>query len=394
MPILFWILTFGLVFFLFHTWINLLVFPRIRLKKKSGPDTPRISVLIPARNEASRIGSCLRSLLAQNYDNFEILVLDDNSEDNTSAVVQEFGFSDEPGHRLRLLRGQALPPAWSGKAWACHQLFLEAQGEYLLFTDADTLHSPSALQACLQRAQSQRIGLLSLWPKQTTCTWSEVLVVPLMHMLILTFLPQWLVRCLAANPGLASRLSPEQLGSLGSANGQFMFFHRPTYEAIGGHQTVKSHMVEDIALGRLVASRMGEGHRLLNADGTALVACRMYENWGQVWEGFSKNLRPAFDRKLGVFLGFGVLQFIFFVLPFLLLPWAFFNSVLWLIPALLVWLLRASLALRFGTPWLSVLGHCLGHLLALMIALNSWRLTASGKLRWKDRVYNSDTGDP
>src|SRR5260370_18437595 len=124
--------------------LNVLLLPRLRPEARSAA-TAGVSVLVPARNEAPRIRACLESLIAQNYLSLEIVVLDDESQDATTEIARSLGFSTDPGSNRRLLTGEPLPPGWTGKSWACHQLADGARAEYLLFTDADTVHQPAAL---------------------------------------------------------------------------------------------------------------------------------------------------------------------------------------------------------------------------------------------------------
>jgi len=147
---------------------------------------PLVSVLIPARNEADRIGPCLHSLVNQDYPNIEILVLDDYSEDGTAQVVKQFS-------QVQLLAGEPLPKGWTGKAWACHQLANAAAGELLLFADADTVDSVGAVSAAVRQQQQTRADLLSVWPCQISETIAEKLVIPLMYVVGGSFVPHWLI---------------------------------------------------------------------------------------------------------------------------------------------------------------------------------------------------------
>ena len=205
-------------------------------------------MLVPARNEARRIEPCLRSLLAQDYPNYEVIVLDDHSEDDTARVVLDLGLARAPTSTRRLIAGRPLPAGWTGKGWACHQLAAAARGEYLLFTDADTAHAPEALGACLGKAIDTGASLLSAWPRQETGTWSERAVIPLVYVLLLGALPHRMLRRLQRRPEYARWMSPGGLATLGAANGQYLLFRRDAYEQIGGHAAVCDHLVEDVAL--------------------------------------------------------------------------------------------------------------------------------------------------
>ena len=351
---------------------------------------PLVSVLIPARNEALRIPPCLDSLLKQDYPNYEIIVLDDHSEDDTAQVVLDHGLSREAAAPRRLLEGRTLPLGWTGKSWACHQLATAAKGDYLLFTDADTAHDPATLGAFIGHALATDAALLSAWPQQVTGTWSERAVIPLVYVLLLGALPHYLLRRLQSRPEYAQGASRSMLETLGAASGQFVLFRRDAYEQIGGHAAVRDHLVEDVALGRLVAARTGEGLRLINCDGSQLVHCRMYTSFPEVWEGFTKNLRAAFAESSFSFWLFGVLQLCGLLLPFVFacLPTA--SGRWWWIPVVQVaWVygLRFTLAARFRTSYLGAFLHPVGQGLSLLIGLNSWRLSTQKGVSWKGRTY-------
>src|SRR6201984_3674620 len=285
-------------------WFSLLVSAVLlpRLRPDVTPVTfPRVSILLPARNEALRIRSCLESLLKQNYSSLEIIVLDDESVDATVELAHALGFLTEPESKFRLIRGAPLPPGWTGKSWACHQLAEVAQGEYLLFTDADTVHQPETVSSAVAAAQRAGCDLLTLWPFQTTVTFAEKLVIPLMFVVGGSYLPHWLLVWAQRSPWLARILGSKLLALCGTATGQFLLFRRQSYFKMGGHRAVAAHLVEDISLAREVAKRIPDGWRLVTCDGTGLVSCRMYTSLSQIWQGFTKNLWPVFD---GDWVGF------------------------------------------------------------------------------------------
>ncbi|MDX6766656.1 MAG: glycosyltransferase family 2 protein [Candidatus Methylacidiphilales bacterium] len=353
---------------------NLLCFRRPRSRAIPSSEVPLVSILVPARNEAGRIGPCLESLLHQDWPRWEILVLDDRSDDGTAEVVAAFS-AREP--RIRCISGTALPPGWTGKAWACHQLAEQAAGEFLLFTDADTRHETGSLASAMGEVELGRLDLVSLWPRQDVRTWSERAVVPFMLVLLLVFMPHWM---------------PGRRRSLGAANGQFMLFRRTAYQKIGGHGAVRCHLVDDVALARELKS---SGGRVRNLDGSRMVSCRMYESYPQLWEGFSKNLRAGFEASTSAFLVFHAVEFLWGLWPFLVLLGGAagvsgLGPVALALAAgqvLLVLLQRFWIAWRCRQPLPGVAWHPLAQLLVLAIALNSWRWHAAGKIRWKGRVY-------
>jgi chlorobactene glucosyltransferase len=374
----------GLLLALLQLALNLAVLPRLRKVRPRTDRMPRVAILVPARNEALNIEACVRSLLAQDYPDFRVHVLDDHSTDGTGELVRRLGLDEANGG---LLRGADLPSGWVGKNWACHQLSQVADGEYLLFTDADTIHAPGSLRALVSLALERRAVLVSAWPEQVTKSMGEQLVVSLLPFLGALAYPFFLLRLLESYPRLRAWVPQQARRSLGAANGQVILFERGGYSRVGGHAALRDHLVEDVALGRAVASRMGEGLWWVNCDGTGMVRCRMYRNFGEVWEGFTKNVRAAFEGGLWQFCAAGVGQVLFFVLPFcwLLGPeshleWARCEVAL-------VLLLRVIAILGLGGAWWSVVLHPVAYVLALAIGLNSWRRSAGAGVRWKGRLY-------
>ena len=380
-----------------HCLLNMRLLRRLKPLSRDVVDSASaqdVTILVPARNEECRIRACLTSLVAQEPPVREIILLDDRSGDRTAEIARDLGFREEPGSRLRLIRGAELPEGWVGKNWACHQLSEDADpaSTHLLFTDADTIHSPGCVSAALDHALAVRADLLSLWPDQITGTWSEKLVIPLGYLLFMVFQPFPFLSWLQAKPERVARwgIPKERLAMIGAANGQFLLFRREAYRSLGGHEALKDHLVEDVAFGRRVASRTGEGMRLVNADGIDLLRCRMYSGLAELWEGFSKNLRPVFEESHLSFMLFGVVIGGLFLLPFCLLPEAGLAPFVG-IAVVLVMGMRLLLTLRFRTSWLGFIAHPFGVALALLIALNSWRLCLRRGIVWKGRVYSGAT---
>jgi len=350
----------------------------------------RVSILVPARDEERSIGHCVSSLIAQDYPDFELLVLDDASTDGTAGIVRGLIAGNS---RHRLITGAPLPKGWTGKNWACHQLSGAATGEWLLFTDADTIHSPGALSAAVSEAVRARADLLSAWPRLVTLTLGEKLVIPVLHIIALGWFPIAFLQFLQTRPLLAARIPNRLLRSWGGANGQFVLFSRAAYRRIGGHSAVRDHIVEDVALGREIARRIPEGMRLANCDASRLIDCRMYRSFREVCDGFTKNARAAFEDHLSTWYLVGGLQFTAFFLPFVLLV---FRSQfrLALIEVALIYLLRVTLVLRMRTSWLGCVLHPVGHLLAMAIGIRSWISTAGSGVQWKGRTYRPSFSPP
>ena len=383
----------GLIFAFGMVVANVACFTGLkRVETPAAAEAPLVSILVPARNEALNIEACVGSLLEQDYPNYELIVLDDHSDDGTSEIVRRLGLREE-GDR-RVISGTPLPAGWTGKGWACHQLSQQARGEFLFFTDADTAHAPGTVSATVALAREYRADLLSAWPRLLTGTLGEKLIIPMILVLGMSIYPHWLVLYLQCHPHLAARLPKFVRHGLGAANGQFMFFTRSGYERIGGHAALHDHLVEDVALGRAIAAHMGKGLRLLNCESLDFSTCRMYRSFGETWEGFTKNMRAAFEDSLGGFLFIGATQFCCFFLPFVFLFTAQTARPLIVAQIAIIYVLRLILTVRFRTSWLSCVLHPVGELLSLGIGLNSWRRLSSKGVAWKGRVYQSSRGIP
>jgi chlorobactene glucosyltransferase len=345
-----------------------------RLKSNGLPDNPpRVSILVPARNEANTIEMCIRSLLAQEYPDFEVLVLDDHSTDDTWQIVARLVAADR---RLQLIKGHPLPDDWLGKHWACHQLAQQARGELLLFTDADTRHHPDALADAVAAVQSEQADLLTVLPRQEVVSWGERLVVPLIPWSIGTFVPLALAYRLAW-PALVVGI------------GQFMLFQRRAYHAIGGYEAIKQHVADDITLARRITAR---GLRWRLADGSERICCRMYRNYGQAREGLSKNLFGAFNFNAPLFIFVWVWLAVVFVGPPLLLVLHVVG-----LPVPLVVITLAGLAIglalpswglvywQFRLPLSLIFLYPLTIALAVYLAARSLMLSLTGQAIWKGR---------
>lgn len=361
------------------------IFPRLGVKTgNQGPEAeewewlPGVSVLIPARNEAALIGNVVQALLAQEYPAFEVIVLDDHSDDSTADHARQAGSRDP---RLCVQRGAPLPAGWLGKNWACHQLAQVARYELLLFTDADVDWQPGALRAAVIHLWANEADLLTVWPTQTTVTWGERLVVPLMALAVLAYLPVWL-----------AHHSPYPLAA--AANGQVMLFRRAAYQLCGGHAGVRGEVLEDVRLAQRVKAA---GLRLRMADGAGLIRARMYRCWQEVRNGYAKNILAGHWNSPALLLFSTLFHLFVFVGPWLwLVAGALgYTGVGWpLWPLALVGLGTGVRALTAGITrqrlgdalWLPV-----SVLLMCWIAGQAlwWRLCFGGPV-WKGRRLGGD----
>ncbi len=357
--------------------LNFLFFrkPRAFVAEAGAGDLPLISVLVPARDEEENIEACVRSLLALNYPNFEVLVLDDHSADDTYSILCRLRNRD---HRLRVLIGADLPPDWYGKPFACWQLANAASGEFLLLTDADCVFAPDALLLALGANQEHQADVVSLVPDLRCHGFWERLLIPIQYFVIFAFLPTPLIR-LTPFPWFAA------------ANGAFLFLKRETYFAVDGHRAVRRQLAEDVKFAQHVKRR---GKSLWYGDGSRTYFVRMYDGLDELWAGFSKNLFPAFSHNLPLLLWIVFFLLNLFVLPPLWALWGWQAHAAWTVLPLGTYLglaaIRFGLTLRFGRDSGGyALLNPLAWFLVIGIALSSAYRSLSGRGNaWKGRVYH------
>ncbi|TSB46586.1 glycosyltransferase [Alkalicoccobacillus porphyridii] len=329
-----------------------------------------VSVLIPLRNEERNVSGLIQSLKALSYSNLEFIFLDDQSTDHTKALLEQ-EIKQLP--HAKILDGSALPPSWVGKNFACHQLSQHAKGTYLLFLDADVRLASTAIDVSLHTLQHRTAGLLSGFPKFPVKGLLAMLAVPMQHVFIYLHLPLMLA-------------NNSKLPQASAAHGSFMFFNSAIYHAIGGHQAVKSSLVEDVHLARLVKQK---GFSTCLANVTNYVSCNMYQSNKDVWAGFSKNAFPGIGKSwlLAAFVIF-FYSFIF-VLPVGLLWFAFSSHWLYSIPFALSVITKGAIDyLAAQKAWIAILMP-LSALVIIAILLRSMSLTVlKSGYSWKGRTYS------
>jgi len=278
---------------------------------------PTVSICIPARNEANSIERCLRSAVNQQYPNFEVLVLDDESTDGTSVILDSL--VKEFPNTLNVLSGQPKPDDWLGKSWACQQLSQQASGNILIFIDADTWLKPYSTARIVRSMGQDVVDFVTVWPMQKLGSFWEKTVIPIIYFGLLTLLPS---RYVYRAPKWIPSFIRQEMGVLfAAACGQFLAFKRSAYEGIGGHESVKNEIVEDVALAQKI-KRSGYSMKMYHGAGT--ISCRMYESGNELWEGFRKNFFAGFNYNVPLFTGMALLQFTVFILPALTLPFLLF----------------------------------------------------------------------
>ncbi len=358
-----------------------------------------ISVLIPARNEEANIGEALRCVLESRGVALEVLVLDDDSEDRTGEIVRAIAAEDA---RVRLVRGRGLPPGWNGKQHACDVLAGEASLPLMAFLDADVRVQPELLARMAAFRERTGAALVSGFPRLITVTWLEQLLLPLIHFVLLGFLPMG---------GMRKSTKP----SFAAGCGQFMLVDRKAYRASGGHGAIRETMHDGLLLPRVLRRA---GYRTDIADITGLAQVRMYDSAAKVWSGLAKNATEGIATAgkivpLSLILLLGqVVPAVLSVVLLLVLCWVVLfggsrgmdvnltqpreSSLAIALLALgfsASYLPRLLAVRRFNQPLRSALLHPVGVLLLLGVQWYALARKVFGRpVGWRQRTYSSETG--
>ncbi|MSR77100.1 MAG: glycosyltransferase [Candidatus Omnitrophica bacterium] len=256
-----------------------------------------VSVIIPAKNEARNIRECLTSLLAQDYQNYEIIVANDSSTDTTEEILKSFGA------RIRYVNVSPTPSGWTGKNFAIHSAMNLTQGDWYLFTDADTRHQSSSISSAVSHAESRKLSFLTLLPKCLTGGFLENVLQPC----IMGFMGLWFPMDQINSPD----------SGLSFANGQYILMRAELHQRIGGHENVFDQYLEDFALMKR-AKELGE--RVECALGTSIFGTRMYHAFSYIWRGWRRIYLHAYEKNIAMLLRRMADLFFTVVLPFFALP--------------------------------------------------------------------------
>ncbi|ASU32139.1 glycosyl transferase family 2 [Mucilaginibacter xinganensis] len=324
--------------------------------------TDLVSILIPTRNEAHNILTLLQSISVQDYKNYEVIIYDDGSSDDTFEICSAYAAGKS---NFSVIKGDHLPLGWLGKNYACYQLAKKAKGKFFLFLDADVVISNHLINSSIHRMYINGLGLLSLFPNQLMQTAGEKATVPLLHFLLLNLLPIRLV-FLTKNPSAAT------------ACGQFMLFDAAAYSNRQWHELAKDKVVEDAEIMRLVKTAGYRGEVLL-ANG--MIRCRMYRSYSEAINGFSKNALAAFSYSVP-----GLLIYISVLIggPMIVLMTLNFNLILFM--AGLILLSRIMISFMAGqNALLNIILHPVQIINMAVIAFLSIQKQLTGKNEWKGR---------
>lgn len=339
---------------------NFISDPKLRRVHKSYHN--KVSILIPARNEAHQILNLLRSIHAQDYRDYEVIVLDDNSTDDTLSLCGEFAATHP---KFSVIKGKPLPPGWLGKNHACYQLAKKATGEYLLYIDADEEVADGLINSALHRMRLRDLGMLSLFSNQEMHGLGEQMVVPLMHYILLNLLPLQLVY-LVRNKAVTA------------ASGQFMLFDAVAYHRHQWHQQVKQKVVEDVEIMRLLKE---EGLRAETLLANNLVTCRAYTGYRDALNGFSRDVLAAFNYNV-----LSLLVYLMILLGGPLIIIATLNTGLIALMCGLIILSRIMISLSAGqSAWKNVLLHPLQMFNLMLISFLSIQRFLTKTTVWKGR---------
>ncbi len=349
---------------IFLVWVKRIIWmsrfrkshPPLRPSSVSPTQVPKVSIIVPARNEEKNIVRCLTHLTGQNYPRYEIIVVDDRSTDDTPNLLRKFP--------VRTVRVEKLPEGWTGKNHAMFTGSKAADGEWLLFTDADTTHQPESISTALATAVAQHIDFLTLAPQTEVHSFWEKTVQPL------------------AVSSLALWFNPEKVNDPQSgivlANGQYILIRKEVYEKVGGSESVKTEVVEDVALAKKVRAA---GFTVKFLNGTELYATRMYSSLKEIKTGWTRIFTYLFEKKIVPILGKIFSFFFFSLIPFVCLgielilkmlsPAYFSPEIFWLGIGVCLWIILIRFFgnhLLRSDPWYALL-HPLGSVVMIWILI-------------------------
>lgn len=348
---------------------------------------PLVSVIVPARNEEQHIKRCIESLLTQDYDNYEVIVVDDGSTDNTALILDALAYTHPQGKKLWILRLRELPKGWAGKPHAIHRGTQEARGSWFLFTDADTWHASNALRSAIAQAQAERADLFTIGATQELPSFWNRTLMPMAYLGISMLYPP--------------RLVNDPYSKVAVANGQYILIRRSVYELIGGYARpeLRDTLLDDRDLAHTVKQ---EGFRLHFVDGRDLVHVHMYDTLAETWRGWRKNAylgnRGGLAFVLLQLIGLPAITIAPFVLPLLTrfiknaqgfpISKAEANTVAALelgpLLAYRLWLNRAM-----NVPWYYVFTHPLaGSIFTGILGQSTWRVLTGRGVDWRGRQYH------
>jgi glycosyltransferase involved in cell wall biosynthesis len=337
-----------------------------------------VSAIIPARNEEDSIARAVESVATQ-PEIMEIIVVDDQSTDRTAAILAELA---ERIPKLKILHTCALPPGWVGKNYAVTLAADVAQGDWLLFTDADTCHMPGSTRRALADAVDHNAVLVSYSPEQELGSFWERVLIPFVY-------------CRLCAKFSFARVNNPKLPDA-AANGQFLMILRDVYQKVGGHAAIASEVLEDVALAHRVKQA---GYQIYFNAPIGIIRTRMYRSFSALWQGWTKNLYPLMGGTTRQALTELVEVFPAVEIVLLALLWALllrtYTPHLW-IPCVLLLLALSRRFVRFGEalyrnlyPLSYIKYYVPGMCLYSAALVASWWKNTRGSVQWKGRTYQA-----
>ena len=369
------------------TWISLIrsmiqtfqKAPYLEDYEQTKHDTLKVSIILPARNEEDYIKKCLDSLLKQDYPNYEIIAIDDSSEDSTGHIIEEYAKNNS---KIIHVKARPKPDGWMGKNWACMEGYRKASGELLLFTDSDTEHSSNILSLAVSHLLSLNLDVLTVIPKMLCLDrWTKI-TLPM----ITTFLHTRFSALRVNNPTKKT----------GYFFGSFFIIKQEVYESVGTHEGVKHEIVEDGALGRKVKE---SGFKLRMVRGEHLISAVWARDFSGLWHALKRLMVPLYLQNSGIAVGifFAVLFLLFMPFPILAYSITFFDStnsffplfIISIVSSLLIYIgaivETKGLFLKFSYAFLCPIGSFIvvgGFLSGILYA------KSDAAVSWRGRTYS------
>jgi chlorobactene glucosyltransferase len=288
-----------------YEYLTLMHFPALPGNSVSTPNGPRVSIILPVRNQANTVSECVTSLVGLDYPEKEIIVVDGSSNDGTQDILKSFD------GKIRIVEEEPLPQGWVGKNWACHLGDKQATGDLLMFTDGDSIHARDSLAKTVNYLEATKADLVTLAPAAILRTFWEKLLQPPIFWLIMMFVGgKW--------------VNDDHKPRWALGNGQYMLFRREAYDKIGGHHAVRDRITEDYSLARLIKA---QGLKLRMVTASDSLGVRMYSTLPEIWRGWRKNFytvsgnHPLFRAAYRL-----MLLFTFLVLPFIVLGYGVYLA--------------------------------------------------------------------
>jgi chlorobactene glucosyltransferase len=368
------------VYFIVSTSRSFRNSPTLAQVSSNSNSNRKVSVIIPARNEEDCISSCINSLLNQNYINFELVAVNDSSTDGTLDIMYEMSRNN---NKIIVINAPPKPDYWIGKNWACYQGYLNASGDILFFTDADTLHSPFAMSSALDLMNEQKLDALSAIPKLRCRNLLTKITLPVLSIF------------------LHSRYSPRRVNNprtnIGYFFGCFYLITRTTYEAVGTHKAVRSELIEDGELGRNVKEL---NYKLRLVRGEHHIEAEWARDSKTLWNALKRLIMPLYSKQKHSTILMMVLLFFILLEPFIGLLVSLGLTIFKpdLIALFLLGVTSTSVILiTIGSTLQSKYGLLQNSLYGLCAAAGCWVITACfivsifarGQriVEWKDRNY-------